>query len=953
MTALDGLRQRLLQQGFEGDLEDGLAERVVAATDNSIYQLLPLAIVYPKTADDLTRIARAADAAGIALHPRGGGTGTNGQSLGAGVIIDCARHLTRILDFDPADRSITVEPGVVLDRLNAFLRPHGLQFPIDISSSSRATLGGMVSTDASGKGSLIHGKTSAHILSLDITLADGEELMLRPFSADELDRSGDPAARLSRELRDRIATQQEEIDRVFPRMDRHLTGYDLQHALLPDGGFDACRLVAGAEGTLALIRRIRLRLSPLPRNRRLTVIFYRDFQPALEHVQTLLQAHPLAIEMLDDRILQRARDDAVWQELRPLLGERADGPPPRALNYVEHVGEDEAELEASSAALRRILEDSGDDHGVLLWHQADDPAEQRALWDLRKRAVGLLGRMSGGKRGTAFIEDSAVPPQRLADYVRALRDLLDDEGLEYGLYGHADAGVLHVRPGLDLMQPEDRARIRPLSDAVAQLVRRHGGVFWGEHGRGFRGEYTPLFFGDTLYPLLQWIKQRFDPGNRLNPGKLVASDDGPPLIPLDGVPLRGEYDSGIDPALQQRYRDSLYCNGNGACFNPAIDQAMCPSYKATGDKRLSPKGRAMLLREWARLQSCPEKEAELRAIGNGLHDSLRQCLSCASCTRSCPLQVDIPEMKSRFLEQWHRDHARPPSAVFQRHFESLLALGRRWPGPFNRLLEHPLSQHLTGLVHLPRFSTESWPIRPWRPGLQPQAPAVILLRDNYLDALDRPTLLAAADLLQRLGITVHASPPLMSGKLLHVKGWRKAFRRQAEACLDRLDALAASGLPLISCESVIRLMIDRDYPRVLPGRTPPRVQSLEGFLDAWLQRHPPPRLRAARPLRLLPHCSEQTGARDSIAAWRSVFRHFGLELETVEAGCCGMSGLFGHERDNRPLSERIFSQGWAPLLEDREADWLASGFSCRCQCHQQGHGTRHPAQLLVERMKNG
>ncbi len=945
-AGLQAFERRLRQQGFEGDIETGIAERVVAATDNSIYQLLPRAIVYPKTGTDLTRIARAAAGQDIALCARGGGTGTNGQSLSDAVIVDCGRHLTRILDFDPTNRTVSVEPGVVLDRLNAFLRPQCLQFPIDISSSSRATLGGMLSTDASGKGSLIHGKTSAHVVELEITLADGRELTLKPLDAAALEQPQDEAAALCRELRDLIRPRRETIDRVFPRMDRHLTGYDLQHALLPDGGFDACRLIAGAEGTLALIRRIRLRLAPLPRLRRLTVVFYAEFQPALEHVQTLLDSHPLAIEMLDDKVLARAREDAVWQEVRALIGDLPDDARPQALSYIEHVGEDEAELEAASERLRRLLEDSGPAHGVLLWRQEDDPEGQRALWNLRKRAVGLLGRMSGGKRGTAFIEDSAVPPQRLAAYVREFRELLDAEGLEYGMYGHADAGVLHLRPGLDLMQAEDRARIRRLSDRVAELARRHGGVFWGEHGRGFRGEYTPLFFGDELYPLLQRIKRRFDPHNRLNPGKLVSPDPAQPLTALDGVPLRGALDAGIAPLLQQQYRDSLYCNGNGACFNPAIDQAMCPSYKASRDKRLSPKGRAMLLREWARLQSAPADEPERQALEAGLFDSLERCLSCKSCTRSCPLQVDIPEMKSRFLEHWHRQQPRPLSSLFQRHFETLLALGRRWPALANRLLRLPQTERLTGLTRLPAFSARPWNIPQWAPG-KAADDAVILLRDNYLDAHDRETLLAAASLLRKLGLTVFASPPLDSGKLLHVKGWRRAFRRQAARNLDRLDALAASGLPLIACETVTRLMLDDEYPKILPGRSMPRLQSLESFVADRLAQQPVPPVTTQRPARLLPHCSEQTGARDSIAAWRRIFEALGLELEIVEAGCCGMSGLFGHETRNQQLSREIFEMGWKPALESgRETALLASGFSCRCQSREHGHAAEHPALLL-------
>jgi FAD/FMN-containing dehydrogenase/Fe-S oxidoreductase len=948
----------LLASGFTGDVETDIAARIVAANDNSIYQLSPLAILYPAELDDINRAVRCVHrhrGSGFSLCARGAGTGTNGQSLSDNLILDCSRHLTRIVEFDADRQIVSVEPGVVLDQLNAFLKPHGLFFPIDISSSSRATLGGMVATDASGKGSLIYGKTSRHVQSLDVVLHDGSDFHARAYSGGEL-------VDLDAQLPDALlpiyrtlAEHEDEIQRVFPDIDRGLSGYDLKNAIAEADRFNPCYLFTGSEGTLAITRRITLKLRKLPTHRMLTVLFYRDFDQGLEHVQQLLECQPAAIEMLDDRLLGMARGDSIWQHVRDLFGNALDGEV-KALNYVEHVADSAQELQSQQREVQRVLARSAQDFGVVAQRMELDPAAIASLWELRKRAVGLLGKARHGKRGIAFVEDSAVPARNLVAYIRGFRQVLDRHGLQYGMYGHADAGVLHVRPAMNLQQQSDRALIRDISDAVARLAKDNGGVIWGEHGRGLRGEYTPLFFGNQLYRVLCEIKSRFDPFNLLNPGKLVNPEAD--IIPLDQVTMRGALEADIEPGLQQQYPGSVACNGNGLCFHWSTAEAMCPSYRATRDKRYSPKGRAALLREWTRLRSTGTDFERLNEVEASLHDSLARCLSCKSCTSSCPLQVDIPDMKSRFLEHTRKHRKRMMSDRVAVHFSALIHWGGKLPRLSNYLLQGwpgKLLEQVTGLTRLPAFSTSGYPeiIAPDRNSAQPSEQAV-LIQDDYVDRFDRNVLVAALRLFNRLGLEVSLSPIHANGKTALVKGYRQVFQRHSEKTINLQQNQDLAGKSLISTDCASRLMFSSEYPQALGRPLDINVQSIEARLMEWIDANPVDiQLNEQTKVILLPHCMEQTADPDSPELWKRVFSKLGIELEVIKAGCCGMSGLFGHEKENVELSDQIFALAWGPTLQNLAPEQpviLATGFSCRCQLHNHNWPVRHPVEYLADKL---
>lgn len=937
----DGFMAALPATGFAGDIETGLDSRIVLATDNSVYWLPPAGAVFPRVPEDIARVVRLA-ATGrfgrVALTARGGGTGTNGQSLTEGVLIDCSRHLTAIAEFDSVNGRVTVEPGVVLDQLNAFLAPSGWFFPPDVSTATRATIGGMVATDASGKGSRHYGRTSDYIEALDVVLADGTT---RRFARPGAGTPGVGDA-LERAVAAELEAVRAVVARVFPEMNRGLTGYNLKQALPEGGGLDMTRLLAGSEGTLALTGRITLRLRRRPRLTGLVVVFYERFADALDDVPRLVSADPLAVEILDDKILRLAQTDPVWTEIGALFGDvGAVG----AVNYVEVTGETEGELGARIARITRLLAEPARGQGP---HRiVTDPGAIRAAWSLRQKSVGLLGALEADRPGIPFVEDSAVPPDRLAAYIERFRAILDGHGVDYGMFGHADVGCLHVRPTIDMRDPAQQGLIRIISDQVADLAHAHGGLLWGEHGRGLRGQYAAQTFGPDLLPVLARIKALFDPENRFNPGKL-ATPDGSPVLAVDAVPFRGTRDAAITGAMADAFGKAASCNGNGACHGWSVAEAMCPSYKATGDKRLSPKGRASLLREWARAEALGAPDADLTAA---VHESLASCLSCRACASACPVKIDIPTMKSRFLARYFAGRRRPLRHWAMRVMEPAIQLARRLPGVSNLLLHNRVAKGLArrafGLVDLPEFSETvleaGWRKRGLAPAVTgPRSDAadgsVILVPDSFNAAFDTEALFAAADLLAALGFRVLTAPVLANGKALEVLGFGAEFAR-AEARRSRaLSALAGSGLPLVGIEPAVNAM-------ATPGA---RVEPIDRFLFARLDALPQRPLSSPAATLFL-HCTEKSADPATAQRWRAIAHRLGVALEAAEAGCCGMSGLFGHEAEHAALSRRIFDLSWSgPAGNDLT---LATGFSCRCQTGRFGaRPARHPAALLLERL---
>ena len=988
-------------EGFEGELCPDYANRTVLATDNSIYQVLPQAVVYPASTADLqtlTRLAATDKWQEIVLSPRGGGTGTNGQSLTDGIVVDLSRHMNKILEINVEERWVRAQTGVVKDQLNAALKPHGLFFAPELSTSNRATLGGMINTDASGQGSVLYGKTRDHVLELDTVLLSGELLHSQPMTPAQLTpeaKKTDRIGQIYATVNDVYQRREADIKAKFPPLNRCLTGYDLAH-IYDQGHFNLNNILCGSEGTLGFITEAKLNLLPIPKVSALVNVFYDSFEGSLRDAQNLMNARPTSIETIDSTVLNLARGDIIWHSVSEFFD--AGEQDIQGINLVEYTADSDADLDAGIQRLTsQLAQQAGP--GYIGHSVAMGNRNVQQIWGMRKKAVGLLGNAKGEARPVPFVEDTAVPPENLADFIMDFRAVLDRHQLRYGMFGHVDAGVLHVRPALDQKDPEQMKLVRSITDEVVGLVRQYNGLLWGEHGKGVRSEFAPEFFGD-LYPELQTIKRAFDPFNQLNPGKIATHQQNIPLLKIDNVTTRGELDRTISLENWTQFGDGMYCNGNGACFNYDPADAMCPSWKATRERRHSPKGRASLIREWLRLLgqkdistvSLQNKERSKlpllhfipRAVNSWkkrrgqydfnheVADSMSACLACKSCTGQCPIKVDVPEFRARFLQLYYSRYLRPLKDYFIGTLEFIIPMLTRQPfkwvynslmraKPIQALLKNVAGMVDSPLIHPMSFQRE---LRRRRvqyadPNMLPSLSAdekersVIIVQDAFTSFFETHVVMDIIDCLQALGLRVWVMPYAANGKPLHVHGFLHTFRWIARRNQKKLQALADCGIPLVGIDPSMTLSYRAEYAKYVDS-TVPEV----ALLQEYLARHPE-RLSAVADkftpgtAALLGHCTEKTNAAASMADWTAVFAQLNQTLTHVPVGCCGMAGTFGHETRNRQTSEQIYDLSWRSVVQQKSTQQalITTGYSCRSQVKRLDQQTlQHPLQYLLQQL---
>ncbi|MBX3580641.1 MAG: FAD-binding oxidoreductase [Rhizobiaceae bacterium] len=922
----------LRNAGFRGEVETDRALRAAMSTDNSVYQITPDFIAAPMDAGDavlLMSVLAQPEFASFAVTARGGGTGTNGQSLNHGLIVDMRRHMNRLLEVNPAQAWADVEPGMVLDDLNEQLRPHGLFFAPETSTSSRCTIGGMVSTDASGKGSRIYGKTSDNILGLDMARPQGvlSSLAPTPEWAVPMLEKAEAAARAGRAA----------FVARTPRLNRRFTGYDLERACPPGGGFEWWRLLLGAEGTLGLITRIRVKLRRIEPEKRLLVVGFDSFHDALASATPLLGVDPTAVEVMDEAVQAIAHKAGILNKLPKAL--QAPEGKRLAYTFIEFNGDDDASISDRIAACRKLLRDLA---GVQAIHEAADPAEIRSLWAIRSAGVGLLGKVDGPARPVAFVEDCVVPPQALPAFVADFLEVLARNGLSFGMYGHVDVGCLHIRPALNIDAPQDREKLVEVSDAIFALTRKHGGIFWGEHGKGIRGAYLRDWIGEEAYAALQGVKAAFDPDERYNPGKLVSNRAE--IMGIASTPFRAFNAPDADPLLR-----AFRCNGNAQCLSYAATTPMCPSFKATADLRQSPKGRADALREWHRMRQSGATDPALEA---DLMQTLDGCLGCKACASSCPVQVDIPSMRTAFYSAYFERHARPLAdrltLLAERYSPQILGSARLL-APFWPLMAR-IGGWLTDTVDLPgRLSRGvSRELRIGRKELTAgEVPenTVILVQDWFTALFDEDALSDVVAGLRALGYRPRVLDMRPAGKAAQSLGDTAHFLPMAKALVALLEEAASTSAPLVGLDPALVMQLRQDYPKA--GLTPPAVFLPQEFLAAELRAGRRfARTERTAPVLLLSHCTEATALADAGPLWSTVFSAVGVAAQTPSTGCCGMAGLFGHQKRHQSVSRKLFDMSWRDRLTEGSVV-AASGFSCRCQSERlAGQKLRHPLGVL-------
>ena len=857
----------LSESDYTGEIAKSYASRLAVATDNSVYQCLPQAIIHPKSTQDIIlicQLAQRSEFSDIRFSPRGGGTGTNGQSLTNDIVLDLSKYMNNILEINAEAGWVRVQTGVVKDQLNEFLKPYGLFFSPELSTSNRATIGGMISNDASGQGSLVYGKTSDHVLALTSVLMDGSLLESKPLASvdlmEQVERE-DSVGAIYRQVIDTCESQKQKIEDTFPKLNRFLTGYDLKHVYDHETGtVDLTRILCGAEGSLAFITEATLHIQKIPTYRTLFNIKYDSFQSALQNAPFLVKANALSVETVDSTVLNLAKEDIVWHNVKDLIkdvpGQVLDG-----INIVEFAENDEAiqqqKIDALIVMLDKLIDDK--EAGVIGYQVCNELSDINKIYGMRKKAVGLLGKADSRAKPVAFVEDTCVPPENLAQYIIEFRQLLDDKGLHYGMFGHVDAGVLHVRPALDLCDPAEEVLMREISDKVVALTAKYKGLMWGEHGKGFRSEYSPAFFGDVLFNELRKIKTAFDPNNRVNPGKICTPiDSTDQLVSVDAT-KRGEFDRQIPIKVRESYAQAIDCNGNGLCFNYDTTSPMCPSVKVTSDRVHSPKGRAGLMREW--LRQLANNDIDVLALENDLYagknasvftkfkntlskrggeydfshevmEAMQGCLACKACTSQCPIQVDVPTFRARFMHLYHDRYLRPLKDYFVAYVELYAPLMGKMPRFFNFFtglkLTSILTEKIVGMVDIPQLSSPTL-----KSALKKEVITefdlqkltsltdaekedyVLIVQDPFTTYYDADVVRDLLLTIKKLGFQPVVLPFKPNGKPQHIKGFLSKFAKTAKDSAEFLNQIAELNIPMLGTDPAMVLCYRDEYKHAL------------------------------------------------------------------------------------------------------------------------------------------
>ena len=959
------LLQRELEATIDGEVRFDAISRALYSTDASVYQIEPLGVVIPKSQEAVIRAITIAAKHGVPITPRGGGTSQAGQSIGAGLVMDTSKYLNRILEINPDERWARVEPGVVLDDLNAALRPHQLRFAPDVSSASRATVGGMMANNSSGARSVLYGKTIDHVREQRVVLADGALAHFRPLDTAQRERArlGDGIeARAYRGIPELGFKHAAEIERRFPKVLRRVGGYNLDAFVDPSRPIDLTRIIVGSEGTLGFIVDAKVALVPLPAQKVVLTIEFDHILDALGATPLVLAHRPSAVEVMDDFILSHARENPSLDAQRRSMIQH-DG---SSLLCVEFYGDDRDDLIARMEAVAGDLAGAGFTCRV---RHVIDLAKQARIWSFREAALGLSTAIRSDAKAISFVEDTAVAPEKLRDYIERFIKIVQRHRTTAGIYAHASVGCLHVRPVVNMKTRSGVAKFESIANEVADLVLEFGGALSGEHGDGLvRGAFNEKMFGSELYEAFRAVKRTFDPHGLFNPGRIV---DTPPITShlRFGAGYRtpepattfdfSDYD-GFGRAVEM-------CSGVGLC-RKTREGTMCPSYMVTREEAHSTRGRANTLR-----LAMNGALGDAKLSDRGVHDVLDLCLECRACKSECPVGVDVARYKSEFLSGYRERHGTSLRAHAFGHAHATSALGSRLAPLSNAIVRtSPVRWLMEKTIGVDRRRTlPKWTrntlrkqVRNWPPvtGVPASdaghAHAGCLLFVDTFTEYERPDIgIAALDGFKAAGVGAGLAPNVCCGRPLISQGFLSEARRQAAANTHVLYDLAARGHAIVFLEPSCLSAVRDDAPDLLRGELQYRARVVarecvlfEDHLErecsanrASLKLKPGPAT-----IHLHPHCHQRSMGL-AAPARALLSRVPGAQVVDLEAGCCGMAGSFGYTRDHYDVSRAIGERKLLPAARalDSRSVLVAAGTSCRHQVHDlAGVEPTHPAVLL-------
>jgi FAD/FMN-containing dehydrogenase/Fe-S oxidoreductase len=939
--------RRELEAKIEGEVRFDTIARALYSTDASVYQIQPLGVVIAKNRQDIIAALEICHRFRCPLTMRGGGTSQGGQSIGHGVQIDISKYYNRILEVNAEERWVRVEPGIVLDELNAQLAPAGLRFAPDISTASRATIGGMMANNSSGARSVLYGKTIDHVLEQVVALSDGSIVHFRDIPPSQAPTGDSLEAACYRTVM-RLATEHAaEIDRRYPKILRRVGGYNLDEFVDSSKPVNLAKIMVGSEGTLGVVLEAKLRLVPLPKAKAVMVIPFADLLESLAATPVILLHKPSAVEVMDKAILDNTRQNAALDRIRTtfIAGD------PAATLCVEFYADRKEDLPPRLAALEADLRSRNLGYA---YHSETDPAAQARIWSLREAALGLSMAMKEDAKSISFVEDTAVAPEKLRDFIERFLAIIRSHETTAGIYAHASVGCLHVRPVINLKTEQGIRKFEAIAQEVADLVLEFGGALSGEHGDGFvRSPFMRQMFGPVLYEAFREIKRTFDPLGILNPGKIV---DAPPLTA--NLRFGAGYQT-PNPATWFDYSEYgglggavEMCSGVGAC-RKKLSGTMCPSYMATHEESDTTRGRANVLR-----LAMAGRLGESGLGDEGVYQVLDLCLECRACKSECPVGVDMARFKSEFLADYWSRHGTPLRARALGNIHRLSVWGSRFAPLSNWISSSPpvrwLNEKLLDIDQrrsLPAWKRDTFERWLSRRRTTASGSPVTLFNDTFTNHYDPEIGIAALEILERGGCRVDVVRPGCCGRPLISQGMLAEARSHAATLVDSLFPIAARGEKILFCEPSCLSAVKEDAPSLLRGDLQRKAQTVAGacqlFEEFTAQLDLPLRAGPAKIL-LHGHCHQKSMG--LLPATISLLARIpSTTVVDLDAGCCGMAGSFGYTRRHYDVSEAIANRRLLPAVKAmKPGDILvAPGTSCRRQVAElNGLNVVHPAVLI-------
>ena len=968
-TVVPGLERRL-KAHLLGDVAFDAFTRGRYATDASHYQIMPLGVVAPRSVKEVEHALAIAREEGASVLARGAGTSQAGQAINSSLVIDCSKYLDHLIALDVRGRRCVVEPGIVLDELNRRLKPHGLWFPVDISTASRATIGGMVGNNACGARSLRYGNTRENVLSIDAVMADGMVAHFGPVAPDLSDLApASPLLPLARDLLQIAAREAGEIEARFPKVQRRVGGYNLDSLTPGRNELNLAHILVGSEGTLAFSTRIELKLSPLLGRRAVGACHFGSFFAAMDAAQHIIKLAPIAVELIDRTMLDLAREIAMF---RPTIKAVVRGDP-EAVLFVEFAEDDQyhnlrrlMELKELMGALGFAWNKSGAKWGGMV--EVYDPKLQTAISETRTAGLNIMMSMKEEGKPVSFVEDCAVPVEHLAEYTSKLTDIFAKHGTRGTWYAHASVGCLHVRPVLNLRLEHDVKAMRAIAEEAFDMVLAYKGSHSGEHGDGIvRSEFHEKMFGARLVHAFEQVKERFDPKGLYNPGKIVRAPKFDDRRLFRYAPtyraehIRSHLDWSAYPGAGNGFQGAVeMCNNNGAC-RALTGGVMCPSYRVTRDERDVTRGRANTLR-----LAITGQLGEDALTSDEMAETLRLCVSCKACRRECPTGVDVARMK---IEVQAARVAKRGLSLHERligHLPRYAPLAAKWPRLANMRNNVPRlrqwSERYAGLSarrSLPRWRGDRWREPTRVPS--PEARPVVFFADTFNRYFEPENIEAALAVLAAAGYGVHlpkpadGGRPLCCGRTFLAVGLIDEARREAERCATALAPFLGRGIPFIGLEPSCMLGFRDEIPALVQGEEGRRLAAHALLFEEFLAREAKAgelelSLKPVAKRALLHgHCHQKSFA--AMAAVEAVLSLVPeLSVESIDSSCCGMAGAFGYGADTIDASFRMAELSLLPAVRKAGADALvvADGTSCRHQIRDgSGREALHAARVLA------